>query len=172
MEPVLMNVPLFQRGELLRISRIIGSLLSFVTGLVLIAQTFIIDLVPPPAGYAEAQAVVAAKYQRGTFIEPAFSVTLEYQILHKNGDHQQIRSGLRVDFEEYFRITVGETLRIHYDTNNPYTWQIIRQKSGPRDYALGILMGLIGLLSLLFPMIISLASRQKDFEFSEQIEAQ
>lgn len=166
-----MNVSLFQRGELLRISRIIGSLLSVIAGLVLIAQTLVTDLVPPPPGFGEAQAVVTNKYQRGTFMEPAFSLALTYEVVLPDTVPQQIRSALRVNYEDYYRLDAGDQIRIHYDMLNPYSWRLLNQKSGPREYAPGILLTLAGLLSLLFPMIISLASRQKDFEFTEEVEA-
>lgn len=167
-----MKVTLFQRGELLHMARRIAALLSLVAGLVLIAQSMFTDLVPTPAGYAETQAEVVGKYQRGTFSEPAFSLTLFYRAADPQAGETDIRSGLRVGYDQYFRLAVGDLVRIYYDTADPYSWQIIEQKSGARDYAPAIMLVLIGVLLGLFPLIINLASRQKDFEYSEEMKAQ
>jgi hypothetical protein len=167
-----MKVTLFQRGELLRMARIIAALLSLVAGIVLIAQTMITDLVPAPAGYAETQAQVVGKYQRGTFSEPAFSLTLRYSATDQGQAETEIRSGLRVEYDQYYRTAVGDLVHIYYDSDAPYSWQIVEHKSGARDYAPGIMLALIGGMLWLFPLIINLASRQEDFEFSEEMKAQ
>ncbi len=161
-----MIAPAIDWRELQRLARIIGAWLLTVGGVALIVQPQWTHNLPPPDGYAVAHAYIMNKEQRGTFQSPSFSVTLAYRA---TSDDATIRSGRRVPFEVYHALAEGDTMTIHYDVNNPYVW-VPADSYGAQslnDYVLGILMIVFGLFSLAFPKIISLASREDDFQYRE-----
>lgn len=154
--------------ELRSISRTIGSLLTIVGGLVLLVQIGLGDLTPVPQGYQSETAKVFSREQVGTFQNPAFLVTLEYDI-----SNEIIRSGRRVDYELYRSVPTGTEVTIQYNMNDPFEWRITRspQATTFSDYGIGLLMVIIGGFSLVFPSIVRLASREEDFVQAQRIPA-
>jgi hypothetical protein len=157
-----------------RVSRIIGALLTIVGGLVIVFQGFLYDVLPPPDGFVRVEAVVTSLEQRGTFREPAFSITLAYPVTAKDGNTQELRSGRRVDFDVFNVLSEGAKVTIEYNPADPYEWRLMDDfgSSKLNDYALGLLMVIIGGFSLAFPMIIRLASREDDFRYPEETQTQ
>jgi hypothetical protein len=157
--------------DMRRASRIIGAILTIVGGLVIAFQGFLADMLPPADGFVRVNAVVTTLEERGTFREPAFSVTLAYTVSHPDGETVEFRSGRRVDFLAYNALAKGDIVRIDYNPADPYEWRLTQNfETGKlNDYALGLLMILLGAFSLIFPTIARLASREDDFSQLEKI---
>jgi len=148
-----------------QVSRIIGALLTIAGGLVVAFESFFYMRLPPSDGFIRAEATVLSHEQRGTFREPAFSLTLQYRIKVENEPETQIRSGRRVQFEVYYALEDGETVMIEYNPHDPFEWRVTYHfsRSAINDYALGVIMITLGLFSITLPTIIRLASREDDF---------
>jgi len=158
-----MQSPLFLTSELRHIARVLGALLMVFGGLALLLQGYAGNIFPPATGFVENDAVVVSKERTGTFREPGFLVTLVYTVTDEKGITEEIRSGHRVEFEQYFQLTEGDAVEIHYNPANPHEWRMVSEDS-ISEYGLGLLMVILGCLSLAFPALISWASRQDDFE--------
>lgn len=158
-----MQSPLFLTSELRRIARILGALLVLCGGLALLLQGYLGTVFPPTAGFIETDAQVISRERTGTFREPGFFITLTYVAVDNTGDTSQIRSGHRVEFEQYFDLTEGDIVEIHYNPADPYEWRLVIDDR-ISEYGLGLLMVIFGCMSLAFPALISWASRQEDFE--------
>lgn len=166
-----MSVPLFDAYEVRRIARIIGAILVLTGGIVLLLQSYLFDVLPPPEGYLETQAQVINLERKGTFQEPAFLVTLSYFAPDSLGIGREIRSGLRVAYEQYRSLSIGDAVEIHYNPKDPFQWRLILPNNTISEYGLGLLMFIFGALSLSLPPIIGWASRQKDFEYTDEDDA-
>jgi len=165
-----MQTPLFYRSDLNNIARILGALLVLFGGIALILQAYLVDLLPPQGGFIEAQAMVITRERTGTFQEPAFLVTVSYDVVDDAGNTEEFRSGQRIDFEQYFELSEGDVVTINYDPRDPYDWRIDDNDNQLSAYGLGALMILFGVLSLAFPALINWASRREDFEFTDGLE--
>jgi len=163
-----MYKPLFERGELFNIGRTLGALLVIFGGLALILQAYFVELIPPRNGFVTSQATVLDLEQTGSFQEPGFMVTLEYSVEHESSD--TIRSARRVAFEQYYDLAIGQVINIHYNPDNVAQWRIDSLNNELNQYGLGFLMIIFGVLSLSFPILISWASRQEDFEFTDELD--
>lgn len=162
-----MHSPLAKESDFPRLARIIGALLTIVGGVALLFQAVGDDILPPPNGYHETRAEVVDRTRRGTFREPAFSVTLLYPVTADDGDRDMIRSGRRVPFEVYNALSETAYVTIHYNPDDPFEWQIEDRPSysgSPGPYAFGVLMIAIGLFVLLLPVILRVALRYEDFD--------
>ncbi|MEL7432587.1 MAG: DUF3592 domain-containing protein [Chloroflexota bacterium] len=158
-----MQSPLFLTSELRHIARVLGAMLMVSGGLALLLQGYVGNIFPPTAGFVESEAIVVSRERTGTFREPGFLLTLLYTASDENGMTEEIRSGHRVEFEQYFDLAEGDSVEIHYNPADPYEWRLVAQDS-ISEYGLGLLMVILGCLSLAFPALISWASRQDDFE--------
>jgi len=156
---------LFHGPELRRMARVIGALLVMSAGLVLMFQAYLAEILPPADGFIETRATVIEKERRGTFREPAFELTLEYTI----ADQNLMVSSRRVDFDTYNALLEGDTVTIHYNLDDYFEWRIILRSDRLSDYGLGLLMVVFGLFSLFFPLIVSWASRESDFEYTDDL---
>lgn len=165
-----MHKPLFERTELSRIGRILGALLVLFGGLALLLQAYLTDILPPRDGFMETSATVIDLEQLGTFKNPTFLVTLEYDISHENNTSEEVRSGQRVEFEQYFGLVESQTVNIHYDPLDASTWRLEPSNNELSEVGLGFLMIIFGALSLSFPTLINWASRQEDFEFKDELD--
>lgn len=157
--------------DIRRASRIIGALLTIVGGLVIAFQGFAMDMLPPADGFVRVEAVVTTLEQRGTFVDPAFAITLGYTVTNADGDIENLRSGRRVEFDVYNALSEGEVIIIDYNPTDPYEWRLMadfNDNNKLNDYALGLLMVLLGGFSLIFPTIVRLASREDDFRYIEE----
>jgi hypothetical protein len=171
-----MHSPLANDAEFPRLARLIGALLTIVGGVALLMQTVGDEILPPPDGYREARAEVVDRTRRGTFQEPAFSVTLAYPALRPpenatassaESSPEMIRSGRRVPFETYYALSEGQQVTIHYNSDDPFEWrlEVHPAYSGtPGPYAFGVLMIVIGLFVLALPVILRLALRDDEFD--------
>ena len=166
-----MSLPLFEANELRQIARILGAILFLTGGIVLVLQSYLFDVLPPADGFIDAQAVVVDLKRTGTFQEPAFLVTLEYSVTNANGTSEIMRSGLRVPYEEYRSLSIGDEVQIHYNPRDLFEWRLILPNNTLSEYGLGLLMFIFGALSLSLPPIIAWASRQKDFEYTDEDDA-
>ena len=162
--------PLFERTELIRIGRILGALLVLFGGLALLLQAYLIDFLPPRDGFIETSATIIDLEQLGTFKNPRFLVTLSYEIPDENGMLQEVRSGQRVEFEQYFELTEGQTVTIQYSQQENSLWRLQLDNDKLSEFGLGFLMIIFGTFSLSFPRLINWASRQEDFEFKDELE--
>jgi len=162
-----------ERFELRQLSRNIGALLLVFGGLALILQSFWADVLPPPDGFMEVQAVVMNKEQRGTFQDPLFSVTLAYDIESTNGAMEELRSGRRVPLEVYYALSEGQLVTTYYNPSDTFEWRLNLDltDNSLEDYALGIIMMVFGGFSLIFPTIVRWASREEDFQYTEELPA-
>ena len=160
--------------DMRRASRIIGALLLIVGGLVIAFQGFLYDMLPPADGFVRVDAEVITLEQRGTFREPAFSITLAYRVTKPDGTIEEFRSGRRVEFEVFNTLAQGDTVTIDYNPKDPYEWRLTDDFSQNKlsDYALGLLMVVFGGFSLIFPAIVRLASREDDFSYQQQTETE
>ncbi|GAB5493340.1 MAG: hypothetical protein Phog2KO_35550 [Phototrophicaceae bacterium] len=165
-----MQTPLFERTELIRIGRILGALLVLFGGLALLLQSYVVDIVPPRDGFVETTATIIDLEQLGTFQDPSFMVTLLYEIPDENANFQEVRSGQRVEFEQYFELIEGQTVTIHYNPQENSLWRLELDSDKLSEFGLGFLMIIFGILSLSFPTLINWASRQEDFEFKDELE--
>ncbi len=162
-------------AEFPRLARLIGALLTIVGGVALLMQTVGDEILPPPDGYRETRAEVVDRTRRGTFQDPAFSVTLTYPALRPpqnatasdtDATPETIRSGRRVPFETYYALSEGQQVTIHYKTDDPFEWRLEARpaySSTPGPYAFGVLMIVIGLFVLALPVILRLALRDDEF---------
>lgn len=166
-----MAAPLFEAYELRRIARVLGAILVLTGGIVLLLQSYLFDVLPPVAGYLEARAQVINLERKGTFQEPAFLVTLSYIVPNNDGTSHELRSGLRVAYEEFRSLSIGDEVEIHYNPNDPFQWRLILPNNTISEYGLGLLMFIFGALSLSLPPIIGWASRQKEFEYTDEEDA-
>lgn len=156
--------------DMRRASRMIGALLLIVGGLVIAFQGFLDDMLPPADGFVRVDAEVVTLEQRGTFREPAFSITLAYSVTKPDGTIEEFRSGRRVEFEVFNTLSQGATVTIDYNPKDPYEWRLTDDFSQNElsDYALGLLMVVFGGFSLIFPAIVRLASREDDFSYQQE----
>jgi hypothetical protein len=166
-----MPAPLFEAYELRRIARFLGAILVLVGGIVLLMQSYMFDVLPPSEGFVDAKAVVLQLERTGTFQEPAFLVTLNYQAIDEDGISREMRSGRRVAYEQYRSLTIGDEVQIHYNPKDPFEWRLIQANNTISEYGLGLLMFIFGALSLSLPVILGWASRQKDFEYTDEDDA-
>jgi hypothetical protein len=166
-----MAVPLFEAYELRRIARLLGAILVLTGGIVLLMQSYLFDVLPPAEGFIDARAVVLHLERTGTFQDPAFLVTLSYQVIHEDGISSPMRSGRRVPYEQYRSLTIGDEVQIHYNPRDPFEWRLIQPNNTISEYGLGLLMFIFGALSLSLPVILAWASRQKDFEYTDEDDA-
>jgi hypothetical protein len=162
-----MPVPLFEATELRRIARFLGAILVFVGGIVLLMQSYMFDVLPPPEGFVDARATVLQLERTGTFQDPAFLVTLNYHVVNADGI-REMRSGRRVPYDQYRSLTIGDEVQIHYNPRDPFEWRLIQANNTISEYGLGLLMFIFGALSLSLPVIFGWASRQKDFEYTDE----
>lgn len=144
-----------------------ASLIAVGLLLILYRAVFVYVLMPQPAGQVQVQAIVTNREQRGTFQEPAFSITLGY-VVEESGD--EIRSGQRVSFEDYQALAVGDAVMIAYDSRDPYRWELLGDPTqvSLRDLAPGILIALAGVFVLASPAVLRHASREEDFEHAAE----
>jgi hypothetical protein len=166
-----MPVPLFEAYELRRIARFLGAILVLTGGIVLLLQSYMFDVLPPAEGYIDAKATVLHLERTGTFQDPAFLVTLGYRVVSPEGVSREMRSGRRVPYEQYRRLTIGDEVQIHYNPIDPFEWRLIQANNTISEYGLGLLMFIFGALSLSLPVILGWASRQKDFEYTDEDDA-
>lgn len=167
-----MPAPLFEAYELRRIARFLGAILVLTGGIVLLMQSYMFDVLPPAEGFMDARAVVLQLERTGTFQEPAFLVTLNYQVTEADGTIREMRSGRRVAYEQYRSLTIGDAVQIHYNPRDPFEWRLIQANNNTiSEYGLGLLMFIFGALSLSLPIILGWASRQKDFEYTDEDDA-
>jgi hypothetical protein len=166
-----MPVPLFEANELRRIARILGAILVLTGGIVLLMQSYLFDVLPPAEGFIDVRATVAHLERTGTFQEPAFLVTLNYRVIEPDGTNREMRSGRRVAYEQYRSLSIGDEVQIHYNPRDPFEWRLILPNNTLSEYGLGLLMFIFGALSLSLPVIMGWASRQKDFEYTDEDDA-
>jgi hypothetical protein len=166
-----MPAPLFEANDLRRIARILGAILVLTGGIVLLLQSYWFDVLPPAEGFIDARATVADLKRTGTFQEPAFLVTLDYFVVDADGTERELRSGRRVAYEAYRSLSIGDEVQIHYNPIDPFEWRLILPNNTLSEYGLGLLMFIFGALSLSLPPIMSWASRQKDFDFTDEDDA-
>lgn len=164
-----MHKPLFERGELFHIGRVLGALLVIFGGIALLLQAYFVELRLPRNGFLLSEATVLDLEQTGSFQEPGFMVTLEYDI-EDIEPVETIRSAQRVAFEQYYELAIGQEILIHYDPENTLEWRIEPNDNELSQYGLGFLMVIFGALSLSFPILVSWASRQEDFEFKDELD--
>lgn len=165
-----MQAPLFQRTELRRIARVLGALLVLFGGVALIIQANFDDILPPIRGYVETTGMVIVRERMGTFNEPAFLITLTYDVMTENGGAREVRSGQRVEFEQYYALAEGDVVDLLYNQDDPSEWRVEGENTQLSESGLGILMCIFGILSLTFPRLINWASRQDDFEYTDEFE--
>ncbi len=165
-----MQKPLFERIELIRFGRILGALLVLFGGLALMLQAYLVDILPPRDGFIETSATVINLEQLGTFKNPTFMVTLTYDVDTENGAVEEVRSGQRVEFEQYFELVKGQSVTIHYNPHDTHNWRLEMNDDELSEVGLGFLMMIFGVLSLSFPTLINWASRQEDFEFKDELD--
>lgn len=165
-----MPTPLFERSELRPIARKLGALLVLFGGVALLLQAYLVDLLPPRGGFIETSATVMSLERTGTFQDPAFLITLAYDVSDDNGTIQEFRSGRRVEFEQYFELSEGAIVDISYNPRDPYEWRFADRNDKLSEYGLGVLMIIFGAFSLSFPALINWASRQEDFEFTDELD--
>lgn len=165
-----MYQPLFERIELIRIGRILGALLVLFGGLALLLQSYFVDILPSRDGFVGTSAIVTDLEQLGTFQDPSFMVTLLYEVTGENGVLREVRSGQRVEFEQYFELIEGQIVTIHYSPQENDMWRLEEDSGKLSELGLGFLMIFFGALSLSFPTLINWASRQEDFEFKDELE--
>ncbi|MGJ3240196.1 MAG: hypothetical protein ACFE0Q_15925 [Anaerolineae bacterium] len=162
-----MLISLFERGVLMRDVRLLSAVLLLVSGVTVLLQAYFIRYLPPEDGFLETSATVVTLDQTGSFQYPNFMAMLTYEIPGTTGTPQQVRSGQLIDFEQYFRLSVGQTITIHYNPQNVVQWRIEPSQSDLGQYSLGFLMVSLGGLIFIFPMLASWASRRDDFEFDQ-----
>jgi hypothetical protein len=160
--------------DMRRASRIIGAVLTMVGGFVIAFQSFLSAKLPPMDGFTRVEATVIQLDKRGTFREPTFQITLVFPVTQADGSVKEHRSGRKVDFAVFDALSKGDRVKIDYNTHNPYEWRLIDDfyKDELSDYALGLLMILLGSFSLVFPTIVRLASREDDFRYPEDLKAE
>ena len=161
--------PLYEKTELLSIGRIISALLILSGGLAMLAQAYFVDLMPRPDGFINTTATVIDLERIGSFQSPSFLVTLEFNIISTVRNFETVRSGQRVAFEQYFELAIGDVVDIYYDPDDFSEWHI-RAQQELSQVGLGILMMILGALSLVFPTLMNWASRRDDFEFKEKLD--
>lgn len=152
------------------VTRLIGALLTIVGGAFIIFQAFLTDVLPLSDGFVRAGAIVTKIEQRGTFQEPTFAIILQYNVTNTDfGVIESLRSIRQVDFEAYSTLSEGDRVRINYNPLDPYEWRLMEDfdVNPMEDYAVGLLLILLGLLLLTLPTIIRLASREDDFRYPE-----
>lgn len=160
--------PLFEGPELRQASRVLGALLMIVGGAMMLFQTYLVHILPPADGFQETTALVTKLERVGTFRNPAFLVSLSYPISDEDGETQRMIGSQRVDFEIYYTLSEGDSVQIHYNAENPFDWYFVRIDNSLSDYALGLIMLIFGLFSLIFPVIVRWGSRQEDFELTDE----
>jgi Protein of unknown function (DUF3592) len=165
-----MSPDLFESYELRRIARRLGAILVLAGGLVLILQAYLFDVLPPTGGFIDTTATVSHLERKGTFQDPAFLVTLTYSIIDANQQSQEMRSGRRVAYEDYRSLSIGDRVQIHYNPNDPFEWRLILPENELSEYGLGLLMVVFAAFSLSFPVILGWASRQKDFDYTDELD--
>ena len=166
----LMQKPLFERIELIRFGRILGALLVLFGGLALMLQAYVADIFPPRDGFIETSATIIDLEQIGTFKNPTFMITLTYNVAGENNPNEEVRSGQRVEFEQYFELVEGQSVTIHYNPQDTHNWRLELDSDELSEIGLGFLMMILGALSLSFPKLINWASRQEDFEFKDELD--
>jgi len=123
--------------------------------------------VSPQRGLITREATVISLDQRGTFQEPAFSVTLSYDVEDESGTMTTIRSGQRVEYSTYARLSLDDVVMIRFDPIAPHEWTLLAL---PEDNlfthkmipAAALMIG--GLLLMLLPWLLRVGSRAGDFE--------
>lgn len=142
----------------------VGGLVMVMIGLVwILGQSFAV-YVSPQRGLITAEATVISLDQRGTFQEPAFSITLSYPLAAGEGT-TTIRSGKRVDYATYSRLALDDVVTVRFDPVAPHEWTLLTPITDPiRSLipAAALIAG--GLLLALFPWMLRLGSRAGDFE--------
>jgi hypothetical protein len=170
-----MHVPQNPDTGFLRLARIAGVLLVLAGIVSLLLPTVEHDILPPAEGYVETNAELVKKSRRGTFQEPAFSITLMYTITQPDNTTETIRSGRRVPFQTYNALSETRQVTIHYNPDDPFEWRLeaypVRQGL-PGPYAPGVLTLAVGLFLVALPAIMRLALRYEDFDtFPEEANA-
>lgn len=157
--------------DLGRLSRILGMLLTIVGGFTIAFEGFLYSNIPPADGFIQADAIVLSHEQRGTFREPAFALTIQYMV-EIEGTPTPIHSGRRVEFEYYNALADGDSVLIEYNPQDPFEWRMQEHflQNSLNDYALGVLMVALGILSGALPTLIRLAAREDDFQQAIQQE--
>lgn len=160
-----MNTP---HGLWQRIPQGVG-VLMVITALVWFFGQVMPVYLPPQRGLIVEEAAVNSLGQRGTFLDPAFAVTLSYEVAEPDGTMTTIRSGQRVDYDTYSRLEVGDTVMIQFDPVNPHDWSIITIPGAIHVNQIipAAVLLILGLLVAIFPWLMRLGSRAGDFESNE-----
>ncbi len=163
-----MNTPHSRSRFWQRVTQVVG-VMMVITALLWIFGQVMPVYVPPQRGLIVEEATVSSREQRGTFLEPAFSITLSYEVTEPDGARTNIRSGERVDYDTYSRLNVGDVVMIQFDPVNPHDWSIITIPGSVRvnEVIPALVVLILGLLVAIFPWLMRLGSRAGDFESSE-----
>lgn len=154
-----------------RVAAAMGSLIFLLSGLSVLWQVVAADFLPPVDGYIQTQAVVTATQQRGTFQNPAFSLTLAYDVPSTDGSVVELRSGQRVPFDAYNALAEGDVITIYYDPDDVYNWRLSSslQSQTIEFYTWEFLLMVVGVFIVTSPMLLRFALRMDEFDFNQDL---
>lgn len=149
----------------------LGIALIALSALSIVSQTIMADLLPPPDGFVQTQAVVTTTLQRGTFHNPSFSVTLAYEVVDRAGHIEALRSGQRVPFEVYNALSEDDVVTVYYDPDDVYNWRLESslQTRAAAFFMIEFLMMVAGALLVALPALLRHGLRMDDFDFNRDL---